>query len=756
MGQTPIITMILDGDCPGGNPKVLEVYAQGTVDFTNYSLENQTNTNTTWGNTYDLSAIGTVTDEFVYIYKDDPSFATEFPNVTNVHATTSSVMSFNGDDRVRIIETSTSTVIDSYGVDGISGTGEVWEYKDGFAKRNDNTGPDGTFDANNWTFSNGGVDGQCGTTTFEVISNAGSYTATSGPTLAASSATMTGFLQFVGTPSNEQSVDVSGLNLTDDIVVTVNSGDYEISTTSGSGFGASVTLPFGSGTVTPTPVYVRLNGTVPADPSNGDLLITSTGATDVTVNLEGEISVPAPTVTASETAIAGFSHFVGTPSDADSLNVEGFNLTADVVVTAPTDFEVATTLNGTYSSTVTLPNSGGSVASTKVYVRLNGATQNLSQSGDLVVSTTGASDVNVALSGESLTYEVSTIGDVTGVDNDGVGTSIGEYVQLTGVIHCQDFRGSGYDLTLIDANNDGINLFSFDDIDGYVPAEGDELVVEGQIDQFNGLLQINPATITVQNQNVTTQTPTVVTTLDESTESQIVKLENLTLVNGEALWPDHGNIDVTNGVDTFMVRVPGISTIADTPTPSGAFHLTGIGKQYDNSNPYTEGYQIFPCGVEVICDVDVSTTVSEDGTTITANATGFDYQWIDCDNGNSPIAGETGVSFTATENGNYAVIITDGPCVDTSDCVLVDQVSIESNVFAGVSVYPNPVNDVLNINNANGTLTAVEVVDVNGRVIISSTVESNKFTVSTTTLNAGVYFVNVYSESNMKTFKVVK
>ena len=77
MGQTPIITMILDGDCSGGNPKVLEVYADGAVDFTNYSLEKQSNGGT-WGTTYDLSPIGTITDDFVYIYSDDPVFATEF------------------------------------------------------------------------------------------------------------------------------------------------------------------------------------------------------------------------------------------------------------------------------------------------------------------------------------------------------------------------------------------------------------------------------------------------------------------------------------------------------------------------------------------------------------------------------------------------------------------------------------------------------------------------------------------------------
>lgn len=41
-------------------------------------------------------------------------------------------MTINGDDRIRIIENENSIVIDQYGIDGVEGTGAVWEYKDAF------------------------------------------------------------------------------------------------------------------------------------------------------------------------------------------------------------------------------------------------------------------------------------------------------------------------------------------------------------------------------------------------------------------------------------------------------------------------------------------------------------------------------------------------------------------------------------------------------------------------------------------------
>src|SRR5690554_3822327 len=755
MTQTPIITSIVDGDCSGGNPRVIEIFAQGSVDFTQYSIQLQSNGGS-WGALLDLTSLGTITDEFVYVHKGDVSFAAEFPSVTNtLDAGTSSVANFNGDDGIRIIITANSTVIDQYGEDAVDGTGEVWEYQDGYAKRKNNTGPDAGFNPLNWDYFNGALDQLCNTTTYEVITNVGSYTFAAGPTIMTSASTVSGFLQFLGNPSAEQSVDVSGINLTADVSVTVASGDYEISATSGSGFGASVTLPFGTGTLAATPIYIRLNGALVANPSNGSLLITSTGAADSTVILEGEISAPTPTITVSETAMSGFSHFVGTPSDADSINVEGFNLTADIMVNAPTNFEVSNALAGTYGPTVTIPFGTGTVASTKVYVRLNGPTMNLTQAGDITVSSTGAADKIIALTGETLEYTVSTIGAVTGVDGDGVGTSVGQYVTLTGVIHCDDFRGSGYDLVLIDDNNDGITMFSPSDVDGYSSTEGDRLTVEGQIIQFNGLLQIVPESIVIDAQGETLQVPLSVTVLDESTESQYVKLDNVTTVNGETSWPTNGNISVTDGTNTFALRVTNSSPLSGTSIPNGPIAITGVGKQFDSSSPFDSGYQLFPCGVVSLCNIDTSTSLTDATITATSTATGLTYEWVNCVD-TSVIVGETGASFTATVSGDYAVIITDGPCTEMSACVSVNVVGLTDNDFAGITVYPNPMNDNLTITNENGLIESVELISATGSIVYTSTVSSNNYTVNTSNLNAGIYFVNIQTSNGVKTYKVIK
>jgi hypothetical protein len=761
MAQAPIITMISDGDCAGGKPNVIELYAQGTVDFSNFSVELQTNANTTWGNTTNLAALGTVTDQFVYIFRDTDAaeFATEYPNVTGTAI--AGALNFNGDDRVRIILDFNSNVIDQYGVESQDGSGQPWDYIDGYAKRIDaSTQNGGNFNVANWTVNTSALDGlglcQGGANSYETIIGLGTFVANTTPTVATTTNLITGFTQFLGTPSAEQSFNAGGTNLTADITVTVTSGDYEISETSGGTFGNSITLTQVGGIVAPTTIYVRLNGTAIASPSNGDITVSSAGATDEVVVLEGEILSPAPTVFVSTNSLTGFSHFVGTPSAEQSFDVSGDFLTGNLTVTAPTNYEVSLTSGTGFANSVSIPPSSGSVTTTPVYVRLNGPAANSTQNGDVTVTSSAANTELITLEGETFEYVLYPIGAVTTNDANGEVDSLDVYAELRGIVHCIDFDGNaGYNFTIIDGEGDGINIFNFNDVDGYVVTEGDSIGVKGQIGQFNGLTQIFAEEITVFSQANAIVTPVVVTALDETTESQFVTLENLTLVNGEATWPNNGNIDVTDGTNTYLVRVPGASPLAGVATPTGPFDMTGLGAQYDNSTPYDEGYQLFPCSLTELCNVDVSTTVSE--ITITAAAMGVDYQWVDCDDNYSFITGETNQAFTATQNGNYAVIITDGVCVDTSSCTEIATVGLSTNDLSErINLYPNPISNEMHINVSDDIILSVEVMTVSGQTVYAESLNESNADISTSSWESGVYFVNVTTANGNAILKVVK
>jgi hypothetical protein len=90
-------------------------------------------------------------------------------------------------------------------------------------------------------------------------------------------------------------------------------------------------------------------------------------------------------------------------------------------------------------------------------------------------------------------------------------------------------------------------------------------------------------------------------------------------------------------------------------------------------------------------------SVTQNGNSLTADLTGATYQWINCIH-NTIISGSTSQTFTAINNGNYAVIITETGCADTSACYSVTGVGIiENNFNKELLFYPNPTDGYFSI-----------------------------------------------------------
>ncbi len=579
------------------------------------------------------------------------------------------------------------------------------------------------------------------------------------PTVIASTAGLTGFNQFVGTPSTEQNFNVSGSNLTGNVSLTV-AGDYQISLSSGSGFGSSLSLTPTTGAVASTPIYVRLNGTSANASVNSAIIISSTGATNDTVSLNGTILNPAPTIFASVNSLSGFTHFVGNPSITQSFDVSGNFLTSNLTITASGAFEVSQAATSGFANSITITPTTGTVASTPIYVRLNGTSFNANQTGIAILSATGATADTLTLTGNTNDYIVSTIAQVTAEDTNGVATSLGSYAAVTGVVHCIDFDGNaGYSLTVIDGIGNGINLFKNVDLNGYQSAEGDSIRVKGKIEQFNGLTEIIPDSIFVLGQNANLQTPLIVTALSEATESKYIKLENLTFVTPITTFPTgSNNIDVTDGTTTYTLRIDADTDIPGGAAPQNTFSVFGVCGQYDNSSPYTSGYQLFPCGLSSFTENCVTPSnqiaITMDNSA-SAVATGVNYQWINCA-GNVPIAGETNQTFFATVNGSYAVIVSDGACSDTSECFTPDFSGIASINAVEFSILPNPSNGIVTIELATTISNAlISITSLNGQVIETFTTSSASTSRDLSFLNDGMYLITVATEIGNKTKRIV-
>lgn len=376
----------------------------------------------------------------------------------------------------------------------------------------------------------------------------------------------------------------------------------------GTSLGTTYAVTVSSGTITPT---TGTYGTATAfqlqagSAGAGNVTVTisdngTSGCTfPVTITDPGACSSASPVFTMSPSSLTGLDHNVGTPSAEQTFTVGGLGLTNNIVLTAPSNFEISLTTGTGFTNSITLTQTGGLVAPTTIYTRGNSPVVG-AFSGNIIGTSTGAVNDTVMVSGVASDYTYSTIDVISTVDANGVAISLGQLYEITGVVHCIDFDGNnGYSITLIDGSMEGINLFSFDDVSGYTaPMEGDSLRVFGEIAQYNGLLEIVADSIEVLAQGVATMSPIVVTTLDETTESQVIKMNNLTFVTPITTFPTGStNIDVTDGTNTFVIRVDSDTDIPGSPAPQGAFNVTGIGGQFDNSSPYTEGYQLFPCGL---------------------------------------------------------------------------------------------------------------------------------------------------------------
>ena len=213
---------------------------------------------------------------------------------------------------------------------------------------------------------------------------------------------LSGFSYVFGSgPSSEQSFSVSAANLTTDL--SINAGtNYEISSTSGTGFSSTLLLSPVSGAVNNATVYVRLISGLPVGTYTESISISSTGATNQTVAVSGSVTdLPAPTINMPmPMSLSGLSYLLGGgPSAENQFSVSGSNLTGDLMVNAPADYEVSLTSGNGFASSLNIAPISGSVASTIIFVRLKTGLTPGNYLETISITSSGATAQNVSCSG---------------------------------------------------------------------------------------------------------------------------------------------------------------------------------------------------------------------------------------------------------------------------------------------------------------------------------------------------------------------
>lgn len=187
-----------------------------------------------------------------------------------------------------------------------------------------------------------------------------------------------------------------------------------------------------------------------------------------------------------------------------------------------------------------------------------------------------------------------TINTIRGNNFNGVPDSL-DYspIILKGTVHGIDLDTSATGVRfVIRDNTGGILVNSFNKNFNYVVNQGDSVSVQGKISHLSGWGTIESLDTLIVLGTGAVKTPQVNTTLSEATESDLIKISNV-YVSPCTPWPTSGiaNVDVTDGANTYTVR---LTKAQNFTKPTTRFDLIGIGGQFDNSAPFTSGYQIYP------------------------------------------------------------------------------------------------------------------------------------------------------------------
>jgi Secretion system C-terminal sorting domain/The GLUG motif len=238
--------------------------------------------------------------------------------------------------------------------------------------------------------------------------------------------------------------------------------------------------------------------------------------------------------------------------------------------------------------------------------------------------------------------------------------------------------------------------------------------------------------------------------------------------NGTAdLW----QMPCTNGYPLLAWQVPtGASATYATVVDSGCGAYTWAVNQtnYTASGNYTHTLtNSHGCDSVITLHLTINNLIPDFitiGDSISSIAIANDpaasaYQWVNCDAAYAPVIGATGETFIIVTNGNYALIVRSGACIDTSACLAVtDIITGERKIVVGVlnnvMLYPNPSAGAFTIALPIGTQLYIS--NMLGQQVYSATTNATTTAIDLSHVSSGMYNVRCVTGNTVTTLKYYK
>ncbi len=370
---------------------------------------------------------------------------------------------------------------------------------------------------------------------------------------------------------------------------------------------------------------------------------------------------------------------------------------------------------------------------------------------DVSINTASASAFSVI---ECLSYTVPS-GDetytVSGIYND----------TIPNVLGCDSV------MTIDLAINGSTNSISVDDCYSYTVPSGDETYTSTGIYMD-----------TIPNFLGCDSIITIDLTINSSTSNlSISECNSYTVPSGDETYTSTGiyNDTIPNylGCDSLIIidlAISGPTTSSITETACGSYTVPSGDETHTTTGVYMDTIPNFS-GCDSIITIDLTiggiTAVADYGVNyatggndyLVASPSGYTYQWIyyndaDCSGTPTDVVGATSDSIDVTgENwGYYAVIITDGSCVDTSDCIWHGYFGLDE-LEESINIYPNPTQSDITIT-MNGTFQ-FDVVNIVGETILTAQ-GVNSAIVDLSDYENGIYLIRIRKGDKAYFHKVIK
>jgi len=208
---------------------------------------------------------------------------------------------------------------------------------------------------------------------------------------------------------------------------------------------------------------------------------------------------------------------------------------------------------------------------------------------------------------------------------------------------------------------------------------------------------------------------------------------------------------------TLNLTIKKSSSSSLTTTQCRGYVLDG--NTYNSSGTYTQTL-VNKAGCDSILTLNLTIfqvvkTVTKTGNTLTANATGASYRWLDCIT-KAAIPGETNQSFNVTKDGFYQVEVTQNTCKDTSVCIPMNGVGVDDLANNGIKVYPNPVQNFIQIELVNEGEVVIRVYAFDGAQIYGTKGIAKTYLINSTNYAPGIYTVEMIQNSVVNRVQIMK